>query len=443
MSVTDHQSDFEFEEVLFISPRLDGPVDISNSTTDIEIFEDINFPYLTGNITFVDDAGFLTDADVIGAETIYIKIKSTRKDARAFTKTFYIAGILSTTKVGEVAEAHTFTLLEDIGYLANLQNVNRSYNSKCGTIIEKISSNFLSKAVDKRGIDTQSIKVIIPNLNPLEAMMWIKDRATTINGYPFYLFSSLISNQLQYIDLGTMLTTPVINDDIPYLYSSAPFSTNVEEIQRRTLIAYEQRDINFLYPYIQRGLIGAQYEYIDTIANKRNAFQFDVVKDLFRPLISKSILPKNQRNIMYGPSYVFNEKPFNELKSRTITRVGGSSPFEESNSYKESSSVSDYKQNVIAQAMKEFMAVAPITFGVRGIDFIDGDKHSTIGNNLRIHFPYPNADPQVGDENIIDRKKSGDYLIFAAQHFFRKDGESMKHDIKMSGCKLANYSSSI
>ena len=442
MSVTDFRPDFEFQEIVFTSPRLDQSIELRNAVTDLEIFEDLNFPYLTGRITVVDDSGFLTDVDIIGGETIYVKIKSSRDNTKPFTKTFYITGILTTSKVGEVAEAHVFNLIEDIGYIANLQNLNKSYNDKCSTIIDKISRNYLNRSVSSFSGDVQSIKVIVPNLNPIEAMMWIRDRATTVNGYPFYLFSTIMSPNLQFIDLGTMINTPVINLDAPYRFSSAPLSGNSEEIQRRILLAYDQKESNNLYQYIQRGLIGAEYEYIDTVANKRNKFQFDVTKDLLSPLVTKSVLPKNQNNIMYGPRYELDGKPFNELKSRSITRVGGSSAYGSAKSYKESSAVSDYKQNVINQAMKELLANAPITFGVRGIDFIDGDKHSTIGNNLRIHFTYPNPDPKI-DDPLIDRKKSGDYLIFATQHLFRKMGESFKHDIKMTGAKLANYSSTV
>lgn len=434
------QSDFKFQSVSFTSPRLDLPVELNNVVTDLEIFEDLNFPYLTGRLTVVDDSGFLTDVDIVGGETIFIKIISTRKNAKSFTKTFYISGILSTTKVSDTAESHTFNLIEDIGYVSNLQNVNKSYNDQCGTIITKIAKNYLQKTVSSLSTDSQSIKVIIPNLNPIEAMMWIRDRATTVNGYPFYLFSTLTSDSIKYVDLGTMLSSPVINENIPYRYTSAPFQSENEEVQRRILTAYEQKDINNLYRYIQRGLIGAKYEYIDTVKNQRNTFQYNVAKDLFQPLITKSVLPKNQNNVMYGSRYNLNGKPFNELESRTITRIGGSSAFENAKSYKESILASEYKNNVTGQAMKELLANAPITFGVFGIDFIDGDKHSTIGNNLRIHFTYPNPDPKI-DDPLIDRKKSGDYLIFATHHLFRKMGESFRHDIKMTGSKLANYSS--
>lgn len=434
------QSDFKFQSVLFTSPRLNLPVELNNAVTDLEIFEDLNFPYLTGRITIVDDSGFLTDTDILGAETIFIKIISTRKNAKSFTKTFYISGILSTTKVSDTAESHTFNLIEDIAYISNLQNLNKSYNDKCGTIITKISKNYLNKEVSSLSTDPHSIKVIIPNLNPIESMMWIRDRAITTNGYPFYLFSTLTTDSLKYVDLGTLVTAPVMNEDIPYRYTSAPFSSNNEEVQRRILTAYEQKDVNNLYRYIQRGLIGAQYEYIDTIKNRRNTFQYDIAKDLLQPLITKSVLPKNQNNVMYGPDYNLDGTPFNELQSRSITRIGGSSAFENAKSYKESTLASEYKGNVIGQAMKELLANAPITFGVYGIDFIDGDKHSTVGNNLRIHFTYPNPDPKI-DDPLIDRKKSGDYLIFATHHLFRKIGESFRHDIKMTGSKLANYSS--
>jgi len=434
-------SDFVFDTVLFTSPFLDRSIELKNNVTDLEIFEDLNFPYLTGRIMLVDDSGFLTNADVIGGETIFIKITCSSKDAKPFSKTFYISEILSTSKVNEISEGHIFNLIEDIGFESNLQNLNKSYNGKCGTIIEKIASNFLNKDITKFGVDTQSVKLIVPNLSPIEAMMWIRDRATTINGYPFYLFSTLITDTLKYVDLGTLINTPVINPDVPYRYSSTPFFSDDETAKRRILLGFDQNEINNLYRYIQRGLIGAQYEYIDTVKNRRNTFQFDVTKDLLDPLVKNSVLPRNQNNIMYGPRYKLNEKPYNQLSSRKITRIGGSSAYVDQtsfNSYKESELLSDYKNNVTSQAMKELLANAPITFAVKGLDFIGGEEHSTVGNNLRIHFTFPNPDPTLADQ-LLDQKKSGDYLIFATHHTFKKDTDTFKHYVKMTGSKLANY----
>ena len=75
-----------------------------------------------------------------------------------------------------------------------------------------------------------------------------------------------------------------------------------------------------------------------------------------------------------------------------------------------------------------------LTMTVNGEDFIDGDKHSTIGNNLRCEFlrSIPETDR---DDDKLDPKKSGDYLIYAAKHMFKRE----KYDLILNCVKIGNY----
>ena len=48
-------------------------------------------------------------------------------------------------------------------------------------------------------------------------------------------------------------------------------------------------------------------------------------------------------------------------------------------------------------------------------EFLKGDDNHTLGRSLRIQFLDSKID---GEAPMLDRKKSGDYLIFATQHMF-------------------------
>jgi hypothetical protein len=70
---------------------------------------------------------------------------------------------------------------------------------------------------------------------------------------------------------------------------------------------------------------------------------------------------------------------------------------------------------------------------VPGINFIDGDKHLTIGNNIVVEFPKSTADR---DRSIsqIDTRRSGNYMIMSARHMFKKE----RYDISLGCVKLGN-----
>lgn len=429
---TENISDFSFESILFRSDRQFESVELRNSVTDLDIFEHINKPYLTATLAFQDSFDFVAGTDILGAETITIRLKSNRKDTVTITKRFYIDSIVVNGKQNDNTKFVVLHLIEDIAYVSNLKNISRSYNGKCTTILEKIAKGYLNKEIYSTQNDRQLIKVIIPNLNPLEAMQWITNRATTVNGYPFYLMSSLVGNKLKFIDLGSMLTQVSINKDVPYRFYQGAAQSSNKDVQRRTILEYQQNDTEDLFTLIQKGLVGAHYSYINTVKNTQSEFHFDVTKDLLQPIIQKGVLSKTQPNVMYSPDYVLDEKSFNTLDSRVITQIGGSSAFDDISSYSESNLLADYKLNIIARAMHQFLQKAPMQVDLHGVDFIDGEVNTATGNIIDLQFLKSLPEDKSGEK--LDSKMTGEYLILATQYMFKR--EACK--VRLQCAKLGN-----
>lgn len=435
-----NQSGYQFESILLQSERLNREIELKNNVTDVDIYEHIDKPYMTGTMALIDNENVLQNVDIQGGEKITIALRSFRKNSITITNTFYISKISDSPKVNDNAQIIILDLIEDIGYTSNLQVVNRSYRGKISDILRKISFNYLgNKGIKDSKTDVDNIKVIIPNLDPLQSLVWLTRRAKTKEGYPYYLYSSFTSPKLQFHDLGTMLQTPVLNSDIPYRENSAAARSIKPDIKRRTITNHKFSVGSNLLDLIERCLIGSKYEYIDTTLEARNIFHYDVIKDVFKPLIDKSILQRNQNNPPFSPKYKFNEKSFNELDASYKTMIGGSNAFrttDEDNfivGYNEEKNLSGYKAKIICKAMDEILRQEPLTMIIDGVDFIDGDKHSTIGNNLRVEFSTSN--PEITDASKIDKRKSGDYLIFAAKHMFKKE----RYDLAVTCVKLGNY----
>lgn len=435
-------SDYTLVSVLLQSERLNTDVELRENVTDIDIFEHLDKPYLTGQVLFLDNEYVLEQIDILGAERLSITVQSMRQDTQAITKTFYIAKVLNTEKTGDNIQTVAFHLIEDIGYISNLTNVNRHYSGKSSLIAEKICSNFLGKELAHGSTDKQSMSVIIPNLNPTEALKWIANRATTNDGYPFYVYSTLVGNKIQYRDLGSILSTPVINPDVTYKYSAQATKSVKPDVRRRAIKSHTfSNNMENLFAIIQKGLIGSKYEYLDTINESQKSFDFDVVKDLYKPLVGQGIMQKNQSNYAFSEKYEHNGKSFNKLKSRTIAQLRGSGAFRETDvedeyvlSFAEARETSDYKLDIISRAMNNAMKKNPLTIIVDGLDFIDGASHATIGNNLRVEFLVSNPEPGKSEDQI-DAKKSGDYLIYSARHMFKKE----TYDLALTCVKIGNY----
>jgi hypothetical protein len=312
--------------------------------------------------------------------------------------------------------------------------VNKAYSGKCSSILTRVIDQYFDHELGGNFTDKQNIKVIVPNLNPIETIKWITARATSPKGYPFYCYSTLALNRLFFNDLGFMLSTPVLNPDMSYKYNTVTMQSEDPEMRRRTIKSHKfSTEMENLTKLIAKGLVGSKYEFIDTDQQTYKSFHFDVKKDLFDTLIDDGVL-NGQNNIPYSEKYLFKEKPFNKHNTRTISQIRGNTPFTTNNSYGEEDNIGAYKLEVISRAMDNVLKKNPMTIVVPGVDFIDGDKHSTIGNNIRVEFQNTKPDVKAGEKRI-DTKKSGNYLIYQTRHMFKKE----IYEVALTCVKIGNY----
>ena len=431
----DGKTSFTFDSILIESERLTNPIECRNIVTDLNIYEHIDKPYLTAKLLLIDSEKILENVDFLGGEKITIQIKSTKPQTKMISNIFYVVDIPTVQKVNNDIQVLGFELIEDIAHFSNVQLICKSYSGKISEILTKISKNFLqSKPIKSNGNDRNKVKLIVPNLNPIQTLIWLKKTAKTIDGYPFFLYSTLAKKELQFFDLGTMLTTDVINGDVPFRTHTAQ-TNSMSNARNRNIIETRFSNTATLFDLITKSVVGAKYEYIDTTAEKTKTFHFDVIKDLFKPLINKSILKKGQDNPPVSPKFTYETKPFNELNGTYSTVIGGSNVYRTSDEdnyilgYSEERSLADYKLKVISRAMNEIIRSEPLIITVDGTDFIDGNKHSTIGNLINIEIPTSRPET-VGSR--IDKKKSGEYLMFSAKHVFKKE----RYDLTLTCVKL-------
>ena len=433
--------EYHLESVVLDSERLNIPVELRNVTSDIDVYEHLDKPYLTASLTIVDSHRIFEKADLLGGERISIRIKSTRKQSKAITNNFYIKKIIYDKKSNDNEQVLTFHLVEDIAFVSNLQNVNKSYTGKISDIIEKVSRDYLDVDFKITGEDKQNVKVIVPNLNPIETIKWLNQRATTIKGYPFYCFSTMAFKGIYMVDLGSMLEQPPLNPHIPYRYDSISASSKDEDTRRRVIKAYKfSHDAEDLSKVIGKGLIGAKYNFLDTFQDYsgQKSFDFDIVEDVVKPISDDGLL-KDQPNFPFSSSYEVEGLPFNKFQSETISMIRSSGGYRESEelertkTYGEAYETSDYKLEIISRAMDNMLKKSILTVVMPGLDFIDGDKHATIGNKIRVEIPQSQADVKKSTKKL-DSKKSGNYIIYAVRHQFKKE----KYDAVLTLVKMGN-----
>ena len=443
--LTDSIEPVSFTSITIISEKIaikGGRVDITPTVSNIDIYEHLDKAYLTGAISFRDDNDIIASMDIGGGEKVEIVLQSTRDDSKPVSKTFYLDRIVASSKLGDNAEIFVLHLIEDIGYISNLKNVNQHFSDNPYEIIKGISKSNLNKTVESSGTGQKTMDVIVPNLNPIEAMSWIKNMTCTSSGYPFYLTSTLVDDHLSFVDLKTLLSAPVMNQEAPFTYGQATMSAGGSPnltAHRRVIKDYNFNGAEDLFTLIKKGLVGAEYRYLDATAkstawtmfddNAENHYKFNKFTFNVQDVVD---LLEDQESPYYSDEYKVDNKSFHEFKSRSITQIGSSQAYENGSSINQSVDHAHYKLNIINRSIDQLMKKNPLTLAVNGVDFLDGTSHQTVGRKIAVRF-MRNTAPEDTDY-YFDNKKSGDYLIFSAKHSFDRE----TYLVSLSCLKLSN-----
>lgn len=410
-------------------------VDLKNVITDIEIYEHLDKPYLTGNVLFVDDAGVYNAVDFSGMEKLTLSFVLPGPEQTSIEKVFIIEKTMKNARGNDNSAAVLFHIIEEHAFNSALINVNKAYTGKPVEIIQKIITDNLDKEFSEpTELDAQQpIKVIIPDLHPIEAARWIRDRATTVDGVPYYFFSTLANPKLHIVPLDKMLSTRP--DPKAYVYSqmatSLASSSGVDD-QAYLIQGFKSKTNDEIISLVRKGFMGSQNYYYDPavggFTQRRGEF-FGLDAEL-KKLSEKDIISRNQNRITYTGGYQLNGNDISRLKSVVNTHLVTTNTYQGYNNYSEARDLAQHKLKFISEALRDVIVRNSIEVILPGRNFLDGSYSNTIGNQIKMSF----LETTVGGTEKLDTKKSGDYLMYAVKHQFKAE----RYDLIASCVKLAD-----
>ncbi len=423
------QSEYQISSaVLSNSGRNDNiSFDIKNLIASFQIFEHIEKPYLTAEFNIVDNSNLIQGYDFQGGEKLTLEIiqAEERNEGITIVKEFLIDRIEEITRADEVIDSVVFHCVEYHMFKSSLQNISRSYTGTTGNIISKIMNEYLDRDLLSIGDEgTGTIKVIVPNLNPIEASMWLKNRSVSEIGMPYYIFSTLGTKNLIMKDLGTVLSEPIMNKDVPFIYAPSQTSNSIKHQQFYNITDFKISESEDLNSLITEGLVGGEYYFYNTLTAAPFRVKYDV-EETFRELSAQNLLGGENERFVYAPDYKINDKKISTYESRSITQMSSSGAFANGlrnfKSYNEENNSASHKKKIVAKAMKSFLAKSPIEITVKGREFLTGDNNYTLGRVIRILFIDTTSTAEGEAQLMYDSKKSGDYVICAAKHIFTEE----------------------
>ena len=184
-------SQFEVKSMVITSPKTGVSVDINLMYEELNIYDSVLFNTISGNVFIVDAVGSLKGFDFDGSE--YLSLELSKEDELfPFKGLFkiYSQGDRKMFSLGSTRYRLNFISIE---YIESIRTkVIQYYSDTYSNISKRILKDYLNVPAKKfNGIieSSQGIRnVIIPTLEPLEAITWCSKRALDSNDKPTFLF---------------------------------------------------------------------------------------------------------------------------------------------------------------------------------------------------------------------------------------------------------------
>lgn len=419
---------YYLEKAIIRAPRQapNDAFDVTNVVAEINLFESLDRPYISGNILLLDSSGLLSELRFNGQERLELQILP--HPDRPITCKFVIHNILKQEKQKDSASLLLLSIIEEHAYLSYFKKLSWAFKGNISDIIGNIFKNELNLPLKNKDMAAQDIHYIAPNISPLAVCDVLTQRATSEIGEPFFLYSTLKEGvQLQH--LGSLLSENSINSSEPYRFSLVQNSTSYKE-EIRALRSLEFPKSDDTITLAQAGAFGAKLFVIDTLRKTINApveeVNFNSVNYFEKKKSAgRTLSPYDSYDTKFLLSDNQKSEPLHEKYSTFSSIVQPSQCFGTEKHLFEETEKSKHEFNLRANSDRAFLANRKYIFEAYGNSFLSEKTCTSIGKIISIEIPVdaPFTAENVETENIIDKKRSGssafNFLITACRHSFR------------------------
>jgi hypothetical protein len=421
-----NSTQYKIDEVILVTKG--GNIDISQIFTEINIFDSLLTPVMTGNIMIRDANGLSSRLIFDGSEAILMDIaKDKNSDIAVFKKSFRVYKQSQRTNETPSSEMFVLNFVSDELMYSDQQKINQSYTLTYTEIIQKILLDYLKISNNNSGgvfdVSYGIRNIAIPNLRPFEAIEWCAKRAVDINQAPNFLF---YQNTLGYnfATLSNLLTKPDLLD-VNFETKNQPKSNPISEMSSaRSLEVIGQTDgIDKARSGINAGKFVGFDPVTGTISKKEISFS-DVYSSMKHANESPTMSAIPNRDGK-DSTQMFDSK-------QTVSFFSSSKNF--SSYIKENDPTSLSKQDNTENYIFQRKSIMSNLMAKRVKLTMPGNFNLTSGFNINLIAPNFGKREKGGDNE--DETLSGKYIIVATRHIIGYE----KHETIM---EVASTSSNV
>jgi hypothetical protein len=399
-------TEFKINELIVVTKS--GNIDISGIYEEINIFDSLLMPVMSGNILLRDSIGLSGKLFFDGSESLLIDIvKDANSDIALFKKAFRIYKQSDRQNQSMNDEMYVLSFVADELIYSDQQRINQSYENTYSYMVEKIMVDYLKVSQNnlKGFYDVTSgiRKLVMPNLRPLEAIEWCAKRSVDSQRSPNFLFYQNLVG-FNFVSLSTLLTKPQVLD-IKFEPKNTSERNALEEISsaRSLEVIAQSNEIEKTRSGVNAGKFIGFDPMTRTIATKKISYgdHYSAMKHgNDTPNVSVVQNRENQENI----------KMFDAKKSLSV--FGAARQLSNYIQKYEPSSIS--KEDNTEEYIFQRKAIIKNLMSKRIKLTMPGNFQLTSGFNVNLMAPNFGK-KEKGDENE-DKSLSGKYIIVASRH---------------------------
>lgn len=401
MAQTDQQQ-FIYRKAEIINETKGFTIDVKASIVELELFENITRLGVTGRVLIVDSQNVFNKMNFTGTETFELELDSSATE-EPIRKTFIMNKVEGTQTANESNTAYVFSLIEKHVFLSKLQKISKSYTGTPIQIMNNILTGFLDIELDKtllKGAEPaqETISLITPYINPIEAVQWVGNRSTTERGFPYFLYGTLRSDKTIINSLENMNASDVVFTR-PFVYSTAAAASDDALVQIFSLKRVETRSTDDMLGAMISGAVGSRFEVLDTVYGSTNdKKQFKISEVLETDL--------------YDTEFEIKDKKIDEYESSIIFDITAPT-YETFNGYGYNKDVNKLNTKIANRSLYTALQKNHMVIELDGSSFFANPK-AVIGNRISIEYVQTDGSSQ----RYIDEKRSGDFIILTTKHKF-------------------------
>lgn len=406
------------DEVILITA--DGKeFDIRLYVSELNIFEDMFAPGLSGNILIIDNFNLSQKLGIIGDEFIRIKYHTpTMKDI--ITKTFKVYSVTDKIMTNDTArQSYIMHFCSPEIIIDSLSPIYRTFSGTVSDVVKKIFEEYV--AISRNGgqdytplvlgrADNQ-VKFTSPGWRPFKCINWLASKAlaTDYNSPGFLFYESI--NRYYFVNLEQIYRSYNDANVVAQTYVYAPagladenYQLYVNNMDRQYMRVSEFRIV----------------ENFNTLKNSMNGYMANRIFTL--DVVTKDYQTRDYTHLDDKNWYAYTHmeknaiKPFTSRSSATLTNPAGFNQIamQQFGLYTGvSNNVQDRAVEIIPRRTSVMAELTNFKIEIT----VPGRTDMEVGS--MVNFVYPIAAPTDGSDKAksnVDRLYTGKYLVTAIRH---------------------------